>query len=456
MVKYALIVAAAFLAVAAAAQKDTAAVRFMTIDPGHFHASLVHKEMYPEVSKKIYVYAPLGPDVVEHLNRMIRFNTRAERPTAWEIDVLTGGDFFQRMLKERPGNVAVFSGRNRGKIDYIKSSVENGLNVLSDKPWVIRAEDLPKLESALNTADAKKLIAYDIMTERYEITSILQKEMVNDAAVFGKLEMGSVEDPAVYMKSVHYIMKMVAGAPNLRPPWFFDITQQGEALTDVGTHLVDLVPWTLFPEQPLDYRKDIRMLAASRWPTVISRDDFRKVTNVPEFPAYLREWVRDGKLNYYCNTQVVYALRGAHVKLDILWDYQADHGDTHYAFYRGSKARVVVIQDKEQKYRPETYVVPNSPALKSEVLAAVKARVQALQKAWPGVAVEDMGDKIWVTTPDKYRVGHEFHFAEVTNHFLQYLKNPKALPAWEKPNMLAKYFVTTKGVELSQKNSKGN
>jgi hypothetical protein len=29
--------------------------------------------------------------------------------------------------------------------------------------------------------------------------------------------------------------------------------------------------------------------------------------------------------------------------------------------------------------------------------------------------------------------------------------DPKALPAWEKPNMLAKYYVTTKGVELAQK-----
>jgi hypothetical protein len=76
--------------------------------------------------------------------------------------------------------------------------------------------------------------------------------------------------------------------------------------------------------------------------------------------------------------------------------------------------------------------------------------VAALQTTFPGVAVEDLGEQLRVTIPDKYRVGHEEHFAEVTDRFLQYLKNPTSLPAWERPNMLAKYYVTTKGVELSR------
>ena len=54
------------------------------------------------------------------------------------------------------------------------------------------------------------------------------------------------------------------------------------------------------------------------------------------------------------------------------------------------------------------------------------------------------------TIPGPYRVGHEAHFAQVTNQFFEYLKHPEQLPAWENPNMLAKYFVTTKGVELSR------
>jgi hypothetical protein len=60
-----------------------------------------------------------------------------------------------------------------------------------------------------------------------------------------------------------------------------------------------------------------------------------------------------------------------------------------------------------------------------------------------------------IVVPDKYRVGHEAHFAEVAGHFLAYLKDPRTLPAWEKANMRAKYAVTTRGVELSQGSAAG-
>jgi hypothetical protein len=45
---------------------------------------------------------------------------------------------------------------------------------------------------------------------------------------------------------------------------------------------------------------------------------------------------------------------------------------------------------------------------------------------------------------------HESHFARVTDNFLEYLKN-KNMPAWEIPNMLAKYYTTTKALEIALK-----
>jgi hypothetical protein len=54
------------------------------------------------------------------------------------------------------------------------------------------------------------------------------------------------------MESVHRLMKSVAGVPSLRPAWFFEVDEQGEALVDVGTHLVDLAQWTVFSDQALD------------------------------------------------------------------------------------------------------------------------------------------------------------------------------------------------------------
>jgi predicted dehydrogenase len=412
--------------------------RLITLDPGHFHAALIQKSMYAGVSKRVAVYAPLGPDLIEHLNRIARFNLRSENPTSWELDVHAAADFLERMQAERPGNIVVLSGRNRAKIGRIRASLDAGLHVLADKPWIILPQDLPALEDALAAAAREGLVAYDIMTERYEITSMLQRELVNDAEIFGSILPGTEQEPAVYMESVHHILKLVAGVPNLRPAWFFDIEEQGEALADVGTHLVDLVQWTLFPERAMDYRSDIRMLSAARWPTTMTAAEFRQVTGVPG----------DG-LDYFCNTSVVYALRGIHTKLDVLWRWEAPEGtgDTHLAVYRGSKSRVEVRQGREENYRPELYVVPCD----SGVIHAVRSKVAALAKQYSGVGMEEQGARIRVTIPDLYRVGHEAHFAQVTSQFFEYLKQPETLPSWERPNMLAKYYVSTKGVELSRR-----
>ena len=242
-------------------------VRLITLDPGHFHAGLIQKEMYPGVDPTVHVYAPLGPDLLAHLGPRERVQPPGGEPHDWRLEVHTGPDFMERMLREKPGNVVVLSGRNRGKIDRILASVEAGLNVLADKPWLIAAADFPKLEKALSLAETKGLVAYDVMTERSEITTILQRELVLDPAVTGNIGPGTQAEPAIEMESVHHLMKMVAGSVNLRPAWFFDTAEQGEALGDVATHLVDLVPWTLFPGQPIDYRTEVGVLAARRWPT---------------------------------------------------------------------------------------------------------------------------------------------------------------------------------------------
>lgn len=428
-------------------------VNLLTLDPGHFHAALVQKEMYPNVSPRVHVYAPLGPDLIAHLNRILSFNTRQERPTAWELDVHAGADFLERMLRDRPGNVVVLSGRNRRKIDYLLAAVNAGLHVLADKPWIISADDMPKLAEVLRIASAKRLIACDIMTERYEITSILQRAFVSDADVFGTAISGSEQEPGVFMESMHYLLKTVAGSPLRRPVWFFDTTQQGEGLTDVGTHLVDLVPWILFPQQPIDHAREVQVLRARRWPTYLSLADFQRVTGETEFPAFLTSQIQDERLAYYCNTEVVYQIRGVHTKLNVLWDYAASAGggDTHFAVFRGTRARVEVRQGQEQNYRPELCIVPNRIEDAAALQSAVGHRTVALQRHFPGLSVDRQGSEIRLVVPDVYRVGHEAHFAEVTRQFLAYLERPESLPAWETPNMLAKYFVTTQGVSLSRR-----
>ena len=81
--------------------------------------------------------------------------------------------------------------------------------------------------------------------------------------------------------------------------------------------------------------------------------------------------------------------------------------------------------------------------------AAVNSAIASLQSKYPGVGVRRDGARWAVTVPDKYNVGHEAHFAQVTENFLKYLRSGK-LPAWEVPNMLTKYSTIMQAYRLSR------
>ena len=141
--------------------------------------------MYEQVSPDVHVYAPEGPDCQQHLARINSYNKRETNPTSWNEIVYTGPDFFEKMLAEKAGNVVVLSGNNKKKAEYISKSVNSGFNVLADKPMIIDPEDFPLLESAFSAAKEKGLLLYDIMTERFEVTTILQKLLSQKADLFG-------------------------------------------------------------------------------------------------------------------------------------------------------------------------------------------------------------------------------------------------------------------------------
>lgn len=412
-------------------------IRLVTLRPGHFHAALIQKEMLPGIERCVQVYSPLDDDLLAHLRRIAGFNDRAHSPTAWELDVHAGPDWLERFGREKPGNVAVLAGRNRTKIDLMAAAVDAGLHVLADKPWIIEANQLPQLERLLNTAMRSGLLVHDMMTERFEIASILQRDLVNDPEIFGSVVPGTPEEPGVRMASVHYLKKLVAGAPLLRPGWFFDIAEQGEALADVGTHLVDLVLWMLFTSEPIDYRKDVKVLAARGWPTRLTANQFREISAAGSSDAF----------DYECNSQVTYALRGVHVRLDVLWDFEAAPGgsDTHSAAFRGTKARVEVRQFVGGK--PDLFVVPERGV---DLRAALERRIRNWQLQFPGVALEAVAGDFRIAIPGALRTGHEAHFAEVLGDFLQRLETPNTIPSWETPHLLAKYFITTGGVGLAR------
>lgn len=436
------------------ANADSSSVKLVTLDPGHFHAALVQKSMYPNVDSVVHVYAPDGPDVQLHLDKIEAYNTRTDDPTRWKEVVYKGSDFLEKMIAEKPGNVVIMAGNNQKKTEYILRSVEAGFNVLADKPMVIDRKNFELLKQAFDKAKTNNVLLYDIMTERYEITTILQRQLSMVSSVFGDLEKGTSEKPAVTKESVHNFFKFVSGKALTRPPWFMDVSQEGEGIVDVTTHLVDLVQWECFPEKIIDYTKDIKLEKARRWTTDISLSQFKALTSLDAFPAYLDKYKSgDTVLKVYSNGEMNYTINGVHAKVSVIWNYKAPEGagDTHYSIMRGTKANLVIRQGAEQKYKPSLYIEPikNNAAFETELMNQFKT----IQAAYPGVELLKNVKGWEVVVPDKFRDGHEAHFARVTEKYLQFLKEKK-MPDWEVPNMIAKYYITTAALELAQKSSK--
>jgi predicted dehydrogenase len=412
----------------------------MVVDPGHFHAALAQKEMYDNVAERVHVYAPVGADLVDYLTRIARFNNRAEAPTNWELEIHASPYPAWRMVREKPGDIAIIANRNSGKLGAIAAAVGAGIHVLADKPMIIYREELSALAEVLESAAAKGLVVLDMMGGRQEITRSLTRALHNDPEIFGEQIAGSPAEPGVAMTSVHHLMKMVSGVPNPRPPWYFDISQQGDALADIGTHLVDRVHTTLFPGQALDHRRDLEIGAVKRWPTMVELAQFSRVTGEASWPTYLDNAIAGGTLAYDCNVNLGYAVRGIHVGLDMVWEWlePPDGGDTHTEIWHGTRARIELRHGPEHGWRPELYVVPLA-----DIGAALERRIANLAEAHKGLGVERQGTEWKIVIPDALRIGHDAHFRELTKGFLSYVESPGSLPSETNANLLAKYYVTT-------------
>lgn len=446
----ALIVAAAMFAGGQASAQEP--LKLIVIDPTHFHAALVQKEMQSRISPKALVYAPLGPEVLDYLKRIDLYNSRQPNPTAWEVTLYAGKDFEKAAWANRAPGIVVLSGRNPKKAQRIAEAVHAGFHVLADKPWTLKSSELPLIAAALDEAARKGLIVYDIMTERHDAVTQIARALVNDPAVIGRLQPGTPGAPSAIMRSSHAIKKLVSGIPLQRPVGFFDIGEQGEGLSDVGTHLVDLMHWSLFPGQTLDYKSDIRLLSARRWPTEVDLAGYESVTGAKGFAKTLSPWVTGGKLAYYGNNSVTYVLRGIHVKLDIMWSLTAagGSGDSFEAVFHGTRSRIEVRQGAADNYRTEIYVVPEPGGSQPNLMASLNQCVARIARTLPGLSVEEKGNEFHIVIPASVRVGHEEHFGQVLSQFLAYIDAPGTMPSWEQPNQLAKYWLTTSGVELGR------
>ena len=307
------------------------------------------------------------------------------------------------------------------------------------------------LEEAFAIADKNSVLLYDIMTERYEITTILQRKLSQMPEVFGKLQKGTPEEPAIIQESVHRFSKTVAGKPLIRPVWFFDVSQEGEGIVDVATHLVDLVQWEAFPEKIIK-RDDIDIAMAKHSTTDLSPEQFSKVTGVDSFPEYLNKYVEGGLLKVYSNGEIVYRINDIWAKVSVTWSFDKPKGgDTHYSIMRGTKCNLVIRQGKEQGFKPVLYIEPVASSDIASFEKIIKTAVENdLGSQYPGLKLIKLSENEFsVDIPQEYKIGHEGHFRQVTEKFLEYLRTGE-IPRWEIPNMITKYYITTTALKMAR------
>lgn len=427
-------------------------VKLAVLAPGHFHASLLQKSEIAQIIDTVYVFAPEGTELEQYLNNIESYNSRGENPTHWYQNVYAEDNYLDKFADNSDVNVVVLAGNNRDKTKYILTAIETGKNVLSDKPMAINSKDFSLLEKAYKKADSLGLYIYDMMTERYDLLNIIEKELISNSDFFGVLQNGTREDPAVYMESIHHFYKEVSGAPLIRPEWYYDVEQQGEGIADVTTHLIDQLFWKCFPDETINRITDVGEISAVNWPTDISIEKYNQSTGTEGFPSYLQKYIEDNIIKVNSNGTIEFDIKDHYVKLDVIWNWQSPEGggDTFSSIIKGSKAVIKTEQNLEQNYIKQLYVQRPEEIEEKEFTENMRKAIEKLQVKYGFISYSPTSKKgeYLINIPVKYRDGHESHFTFVAKKFFNYLVE-NDMPEWEKSNTLTKYFITTKAVDVA-------
>jgi len=397
----------------------------LIFNPGHFHAALVLRERHPSLSDDIYIYSEPGPELDRFLEIVESFNNRAVNPTRWRINVYRGEDCLEKLIAEKKGDIAVLAGRNNTKMKNIDRLNQAGLAILADKPWVTTAEALPFLRATM-TPD--RPLAADIMTERYEIATLLQKKFLAAENVFGKVRIEDDGSPSVFKECVHHLYKIVNQKPLVRPVWYFDIEVQGEGIVDTTIHLVDMTQWMLFPGTPIEYEKDIELMDARRWATRVPLTKFAKITGTDHFPRAIRGFVKENILDYFCNGELIYRIKGVPVHLREIWYLDEPPGgkDTHRSLIKGTRSDLMIRQLPETGFKTELLIVPH--ANRKQIEDAIQECLTKWSNRYPGLSATPEKNAILIQIPDDLRTTHEQHFYRVRDAFIEHLDHGTAPP----------------------------
>jgi hypothetical protein len=151
---------------------------------------------------------------------------------------------------------------------------------------------------------------------------------------------------------------------------------------------------------------------------------FSSTQTLAGFEVELSNLLNDTTVQVWSNGEVHYHLRGVQAKVSVNWDYQVPGGnDTHYAMMRGTKANLVIRQGMKQQYKPVLYIEPIDTTSVYE--KSLLEEVKKIQAKYPGVELKKISNDWEVIIPDKYKEGHESHFARATENLSELFQKPQ-------------------------------
>ncbi len=410
----------------AAAQVKSGADRagLVVLNPAHPHGAQMQQALKPAFREDVYVYAPDDNDLeASYTNLVNRYNKADTSGQPWQLHIYTGNDYLERMLQDKKGEVVLIASNNQGKAEYIRKAAEAGLGVIADKPMALTSSDFTTLQAAFTAAGRHKRFVSDLpaMSMRNQVTCLLQKELAAVREIFGTLEKGSPENPAVVQENLHYYYKGIQ-----RPTWFFDVKQQGNGVTDETTHLADLVLWTCFPEQRVGYEKDIRIVSAKLWPTMITPAQFKKTTRVDAYPAFLAPYRKGSMLEVFSNGEIVSVIKNIHVRLTARWEVEPPAGksDTHHSLLRGTRSTLIIKPGQPS----DLYIEPAAGVSLPVFEKKLRDHFGQLKRDYPFISLH--------RESDGWRITSQKRALEKT----PYITVPSRQ---ETDRMLAKYYITT-------------
>jgi predicted dehydrogenase len=375
------------------------------LEPGHFHAALTLRVPPARAADEVFVYAHEGPELRDFLALVERFNRRVSKPTRWRLAVTTTADPFGRLVDERRGDVVVLAGRNGGKARTMRRLHDAGFHVLADKPWLVEPADLDDVRASLEGWP----LASEIMTGRHDLAAGMVKRLLGVPDIFGAFR---DDGPAIEQDSVHYLEKLVDGAPLRRPWWYFDVRVQGSGPVDIPTHVVDQAQWLTDADAEAP-----TLLSARAWETRVPADVFRRITGEAGFPVELAPFVQADALDYRCNAELVYRLGRLIARAETRWDLgpPAGGGDAAHTVAHGTRADVRLEQSARTGHRRRVFVEPRADG----VTGALRDTIKGWQAELPGLDVLSAGpDTLEVLVPPPLDGGHETHFTRVLDAFL--------------------------------------